>query len=126
VCFFSFTWEEDAIIFFFHFFVFVWSEEDNTKMPLPFLFLLFFIMNKVTTTRLLLSQNFPFLPISPLLLTYFTSFCVHSIIKVWKSLKGEGRRGKAELGAKNRRIEVVAKRKRLKWKDKSKTVKTRR
>jgi len=60
-------------------------------MPLPFLFLLFFVMNKTTTTSLLSSQNFPFLPTSPVLRIYLTSFCAHSIVRAQESLKWEGR-----------------------------------
>jgi hypothetical protein len=78
------------------------------------------------TTSVLLSQNFPFIPTSPLLPTYVTSFCAHSIIRARKSLKRESRRRRAELGAKNRRVEVATKRKRLKWKDKSQEGKSKR
>ncbi len=119
--FFPFAWEEeDAIIFFFHFFVFVWSEEgDDTNVPLPFLFLLFFVMNKSTTTSLFSNQNFPFLPTSPLLPTYLNSFCAHSIVRAQES-KQEGRRGRIKLRARSKRAKVAAKKKCLKWKDKSK------
>jgi len=80
-------------------------------------------MNKATTTSLLPSQKISFLPTSPLLPTYLTSYCVHSIVRTSESLKREGRRGRVELGTRSRKVEVATKRKRLKWKDKNKKAK---
>jgi hypothetical protein len=66
-----------------------------------------------------LPQSFFHLPTSPFLLTYLTSFCAHSIVKVRESLKQEGRRGRAKIGAKSRRAKVAVRRKCLKQKGKS-------
>jgi hypothetical protein len=46
-------------------------------------------MNKAMTTSLLPSQKISLLFTSPLLPTYFTSFCAHSIVRAWESLKQE-------------------------------------
>jgi hypothetical protein len=54
-----------------------------------------------------LPQNFPLLPTSSFLPTCLTSFCAHSIVKAQKSLKREGRRGRVELGAKSRKVELA-------------------
>jgi hypothetical protein len=60
-----------------------------------------------------LPQSFSFLP------TYLTSFCSHSVIRAQESLKQEGRRGRAKLGAGSKRVKVVTKKKRLKRKGRS-------
>jgi len=66
--FFSSTWEEeDVIIFFFQFLFLLKAKKVMTQAcHCLFFFLLFFVTNKATTTSLLLSQNFPLLPTSPL------------------------------------------------------------
>jgi len=48
-------------------------------------------------------------PLSYIPPTYLTSFCTHSIIKARENLKWEGKRRRAELGAKSGRVEVAAK-----------------
>ncbi len=132
--FFSYAWEEeDAIVFFFHFFVSIWNEEgDSTNVPLPFFLLLFFVTNKVTKTSLLPSQNFPLLPTYPpsyllptYLPTYLTSFSIHFIVKAHERLKQEGKRGREKLRTRSGRAEVATKKKHLKWKGKSKREKLR-
>jgi len=53
----------------------------------------------VFSTSFLLPKFFP-----P---TYFTSFCAHSIIKAKESLQREGRKGRAELGARSGREKMA-------------------
>jgi Na+/melibiose symporter-like transporter len=63
--FFSSTWEEEnAIVFFFQFFVYDWSKEGDYVNVSLFFFFYFFVANKATTTSLLSSQIFPLLPTS--------------------------------------------------------------
>ncbi len=91
------------------------AKKVTTSMSLPIFVILFFVMNKTITTSLMPSQKISFLPTSPLLPTYFTSYCAHFIVRTLESLKREDRRGRAELGTRSRRVEVATKRKHLKW-----------
>ncbi len=100
--FFSYAWEEeDAIVFFFHFFVSIWNEEgDSTNVPLPFFLLLFFVTNKVTKTSLLPSQNFPLLPTYPpsyLLPTYLPTSPHFPFTSLLKPMRGWSKKAK-EVG----------------------------
>jgi hypothetical protein len=64
-------------------------------------------MNKAMTTSLLPSQKNFLLLTSPLLPTYFTSFCTHSIVKAWESLKQEDKTMNQKQEGKNGSQEKV-------------------
>ncbi len=57
--------------------------------------------------------------------TYLTSICNHSIVRAQESLKQEGRRGRAKLGTKSGRAEMVVRTKRLKQKGRNERLEVR-
>jgi hypothetical protein len=94
------------------FFIFLFLFEAKKTMTQAcrcLFFLVIFVANKAMTTSLLPSQNFPLLP------TYLISFCVHSIVKVQKNLKWEGKRGNAKLRTKSKKADYEPEAVAQKW-----------
>ncbi len=106
--FFSSASEEEAIVFFFHFLFLFEAKKVMTQVCRCLFFSSIFVVNKANDNKLdvILKVSPPtYLPHSYLPPTYLLHFILHSL-HYQESLKWEGRRGRAELGARSGRAKM--------------------